>query len=118
MSVVPEKIDMLTLFVKTGCPYCAKVLTWLKEHHIPFTEKNIRDPKIVRELIDEGGKRQVPFLEDDNMTPYLIDDDTEMYESDKIVAYLEKKYGTIEPQSMQGVNLHVSDDSELCESCE
>jgi len=68
---------MLTLYVKTGCPYCAKVLTVGEELKLSFDEKNIADPAVAAELIEKGGKRQVP---------YLIDSDAnvEMYESDDI----------------------------------
>jgi len=77
---------MLTLYVKTGCPYCAKVLTVGEELKLSFDEKNIADPAVAAELIEKGGKRQVP---------YLIDSDAnvEMYESDDIVAYLHENFG-------------------------
>ena len=75
---------MPTLYVKTGCPFCAKVLMTGEDLNITFDEKNIADPAVAEELIARGGKRQVP---------YLVDDDTEMYESDDIIAYLTQKYG-------------------------
>ena len=72
---------MLTLYVKTGCPYCLKVLATGKELGLSFEEKNIADPAVAAELVSRGGKRQVP---------YLIDSErgTEMYESEDIDAYL------------------------------
>ena len=114
---------MLTLYVKTGCPFCAKVLATLAELGTPFEAKNIKDPKVVEELLAEGGKRQGPFLEDDNMTPYLVDDDVEMYESDAIVAYLKKKYRSTTAKIARAVasgdiRLHIDDDSDVCESCQ
>lgn len=90
---------MITLYVKTGCPYCAKAIATLKEHNVSYEEKNISDPAVVKELLELGGKRQVPFMEDDNMTPYLVDDDVEMYESDDIVSYVNSKYGAGEKNS-------------------
>lgn len=75
---------MLTLYVKTGCPFCAKVLAAGEELHLVFDEKNIADQGVAEELIARGGKRQVP---------YLVDGDVEMYESDEIVAYLTEKQG-------------------------
>ena len=76
---------MLILYDKTGCPYCEKVLKAMKELGIKATLKNIADPDIAEELITRGGKRQVP---------YLIDDEhkVEMYESDDIVEYLKETY--------------------------
>lgn len=77
---------MLTLYVKTGCPYCAMVLHTVEELGLEITQKNISDNAVAEELIERGGKRQVP---------YLIDDDRniQMYESADIVEYLEEHYG-------------------------
>lgn len=92
---------MLTLYVKTGCPYCAAVLAKLKEFVVPFEEKNIADLKVAKELLAHGGKRQVPFLEDEDPcetakhhTPCLVDEDVQMYESADIINYLEKNYSS------------------------
>lgn len=77
---------MRTLYVLTGCPYCAKVLRAGEELGIEFTLKNVGDPGVTEELIERGGKRQMP---------YLVDEETgvEMYESDDIIDYLTKTYG-------------------------
>ena len=76
---------MLTLYVKTGCPYCGVVLNKLEELGLKFEEKNVSDPAVSEELVKRGGKRQMP---------YLVDSATgvEMYESKDIVEYLEKNY--------------------------
>ena len=78
---------MLTLHVKTGCPYCAMVLHKLEELGLAFEEKNIADDSVAEDLIVRGGKRQVP---------YLIDTEAgvEMYESADICAHLDTTYGT------------------------
>ena len=76
---------MLTLYVKTGCPFCHKVLDAGEELGITFDEKNIADDTIAAELVSRGGKRQVPYLVD-------TDRSVEMYESDDIVAYLKEHY--------------------------
>lgn len=75
---------MSTLYMKTGCPYCNKVIPVLKKYEPTYTEKNIADAGITDELIKLGGKRQVPFL---------IDGETMMYESDDIISYLHAKNG-------------------------
>jgi glutaredoxin 3 len=80
---------MLTLYVKTGCPWCARVLQKLEELQLTPEFKNIADEGAADELIARGGKRQVPYLVD-------AENGTEMYESADIVAYLEKKYGAKE----------------------
>ncbi len=76
---------MLTLYVKTGCPFCIKVLNTGKELGIVFEEKNIADDLGAAELIARGGKRQVPYLVD-------TERNIEMYESGDINAYLRENY--------------------------
>lgn len=106
---------MITLYVKTGCPFCAKAIAALNAHDLNFTEKNIADEGVREELRERGGKQQVPFISDDNMTPYLVDDDVEMYESDAIVAYIEQKYGTAD-QKPHKVTIHLSNETSMCPS--
>ena len=77
---------MLTLYVKTGCPYCHVVFDVAKELGITFELKNIADDAVAAELIERGGKRQVPYLVD-------TERGVEMYESADIVVYLRKHYG-------------------------
>ncbi len=76
---------MLTLYVKTGCSYCRKVLDAGGELGIAFNEKDIADDAVAAGLVARGGKRQVPYLVDDERG-------TEMYESDDIVNYLRANY--------------------------
>lgn len=91
---------MITLYTKTGCPYCAKALVAFSEHDVPFLEKNIADEKVVEELIREGGKRQVP---------YMIDGDVRMYESDDIVTYINTAYGkSVSTNSTSSPRLHTA----------
>ena len=77
---------MLTLYVKTGCPFCHKVLSASEDLGISFDEiKNIADDAVAAELIELGGKRQVPYLVDSN---YQV----KMYESEDINTYLRDRY--------------------------
>lgn len=77
---------MLTLYIKTGCPFCHKVLDFASRNDINMTIKDIySDPATMEELIARGGKRQVPYLVDDELG-------TEMYESGDIVDYLKAHY--------------------------
>lgn len=80
---------MLTLYVKTGCPYCLKVLDTVEELGLEIEEKNVANDAVAAELIERGGKRQVPYLVDS-------DRDVEMYESVDIDAYLREHYATKE----------------------
>ena len=74
----------LILYVKTGCPWCQRVLDFASEKGIEFELRNIKDVGVVDELIARGGKRQVPYLVDQN-------NGTEMYESADIIEYLRKR---------------------------
>ena len=77
---------MLTLYVETGCGFCAKVLKKVEELGLKVEEKNIADDGVSEELEIRGGQVQVPYLVDEV-------NDVEMYESDAIVEYLDEKYG-------------------------
>jgi glutaredoxin 3 len=74
----------MQLYVKTGCPFCAKAIAVLDTYGLSYEEKNVSDPAITAELIALGGKKQEPFL---------VDGETMMYESENIVAYIETKHG-------------------------
>ncbi len=76
---------MLTLYVKTGCPFCHKVLDTGRELDVSFEEKNIVDDTVAAELVARGGKRQVPYLVDSERG-------VEMYESADIDTYLREHY--------------------------
>jgi glutaredoxin len=76
---------MLTISVKTGCPYCIKVLKTAEDLKIEFNQKNVSDPGVREELLARGGKVQMPYLVDEEKG-------TEMYESDDIIAYLHQRF--------------------------
>jgi len=73
---------VITLYTKPDCPYCAKVKTRIDELAIPYEEKSIADDGVSEELISKGGKRQVPYLVDD-------ENNISMYKSEAIINYLE-----------------------------
>lgn len=72
----------------------------LNELGLKYEERNIEDEEVARELLEKGGKRQVPYLDDEDPcenakhhTPCMVDGEVEMYESADIVAYLDENYG-------------------------
>jgi len=79
---------MLKIYIKTFCPYCAVVLKKLEEDAIPFEELNIENEEVLQELLEKGGKRQIPFLVDEER-------DVSMYESGDIVNYVEEHYSNV-----------------------
>ncbi|MBQ2612097.1 glutathione S-transferase N-terminal domain-containing protein [bacterium] len=76
---------MLNLYVLKTCPYCAKVVEYLKEQSIDSKIKDIEEHENFDELMKLGGKEQVPFLYDDK-------EDTAMYDSERIIEYLADNY--------------------------
>ncbi len=79
---------MLTLYYKTTCPFCHKVMDFAAANNIELQLKDIySDPVIMEDLIERGGKRQVPYLVD-------ADRGVEMYESDDIVNYLRENHAS------------------------
>ena len=82
---------MLTLYMRPTCPYCHKVEDAARELGIELEEKDIADEAVTAELMQRGGKRQVPYLVDAARG-------VEMYESEAIIAHLR----TLAPSSPPG----------------
>lgn len=76
----------LTLYIQSGCPYCAKVLLEGAIMGLNFNEKNVRDPGVIRELVEKSGSRQTPYLIDEERNVAVTD-------SDAIIAYLHERFG-------------------------
>lgn len=81
----------LELYQFEGCPYCSKVRKKMTELGLSFTAHNPRqDDDRMEELMDLGGKDQVPFL-------VVRDEDGDvvesMYESDDINDFLDERFG-------------------------
>ena len=72
------------LYVGTVCRFCKKVENFMEENNINIPLVNINeDRQAMLELMEKGGKRQVPCLYHDG--EYL-------YESDDIIAFLKENY--------------------------
>ena len=70
------------LFVGTACPHCSKVENFLEENNIELEIVNINENRdAMMELIQNGGKRQVPCL---------FHDGEYLYESNDIIEFLKK----------------------------
>jgi glutathione S-transferase len=77
----------LKLYLDPACPFCMKVVRFADQAGIELEHREISlwaDSPTKQELIELGGKSQVPFL---------VDEETgaQMYESDDIIAYLASK---------------------------
>lgn len=107
---------MLTLYVKSNCAFSAVVLKKVEDLGLTIEEKNIADPDVAAELLEKGGKSQVPYLIDSERGVAL-------FESGAIAEYLEEQYGNADGDIMSDIDLskivlHKSDDADVCESCQ
>ncbi|MEZ4200427.1 MAG: glutathione S-transferase N-terminal domain-containing protein [Candidatus Paceibacterota bacterium] len=99
---------MLTLYYKPTCPFCRRVVAVIERLELEVEKKDITaDEAFAEELIAHGGKKQTPYLVDS-------DKDVALYESDDIVAHLQKEYG--DNTEVSKPRVHISDQS--CTSCE
>ena len=75
-----QHFSELTLFYKEDCPFCIRVINYLKKIDKEIRLKNIlENPDAKKELLSIGGKTQVPCL--------LIDGKA-LYESLDIIRWL------------------------------
>ncbi|MBR6722127.1 glutathione S-transferase N-terminal domain-containing protein [bacterium] len=74
---------MFDLFILETCPYCIKVMEFLKENNIKYHKFDIINKDNILRLLSIGGKEQVPFL-------YNEETNDKIYESDEIIKYVKK----------------------------
>jgi len=83
---------MIKIYIRDGCPFCTMVLAKADALGLKIEEKNVSNPAVADELIQLGGKKQEPFLYDDEK-------DIKMYESHEIGEYLDETYGNREGEA-------------------
>jgi len=72
----------LTFYYMDTCPYCQKVLKYLQQNDIDIPRKNTMESNESRkELLQVGGKTQVPCL---------VIDGKALYESEDILKWLKQ----------------------------
>jgi len=77
-------MQTLTLYHFMACPYCQRVRDFLAKEGITVPMKNTQEnPAFRQELIDLGGKSQVPCL---------VIDGKALYESLDIIEWFKKYY--------------------------
>ena len=79
---------MVELYLNARCPYCQKVLAAVKK----FGLKEGEHFSVIDAAPGTPGNDVVLKVGGDTMVPFLIDGDVSMYESDDIIAYMEKKF--------------------------
>jgi glutathione S-transferase len=95
---------MITLYVKTGCPFSAKAMAALDAYGVDYEQRNIKSAVFLKELMALGGKKQ---------TPYFVHGDEQFYESDRIVAYVEEHFADIPEEGKPRV--HMAKNDALCD---
>ena len=76
---------MNILYIREGCPFCEKVLSFIVEKGIKIDIKSIMDEENQKMLLDKGGRQQVPFLLNE-------EEDTAIYEANDIIDHLKKSF--------------------------
>jgi len=99
---------MLALYYRPACPFCQDVLEYADENNIEFELIDLSEGEdAINELIEKGGKKQVPYLDD-------TDRGEALYESQDIIAYLKTNYA--EGNAKGKPRVHVTDST--CVACE
>ena len=70
----------MVLYYRPTCPYCQRVLSFMRERDIQLELRDTTDADLRAELVRVDGKPQVPCL---------VIDGSAMYESADIIAYLD-----------------------------
>lgn len=74
---------MLDIYILENCPYCNKVMEHLKEKNVTYNKIDTKNEENALKLLTIGGKDQVPFL-------YNSQNNDKIYESDRIIEYINK----------------------------
>jgi len=77
---------MIKLYIKQNCGFSKRALDAAEELGVELDIKDIADETALKELMEIGGKKQEPFLVDE-------ENNVNMYESDSIIDYFEKITG-------------------------
>ena len=76
-------MESLSLYYSPSCPYCIKVLNFMRKNGIIIDLKSTLEPINLRTLLMVGKKNQVPCL---------FIEGKPLYESDDIIAYLRDRF--------------------------
>jgi glutaredoxin 3 len=101
---------MLILYYKPTCSFCRRVLAVIDRLQLEVDLRDIEsNPEHAEALVAHGGKRQAPYLIDEAKGVAL-------YESDAIVAHLQKAYGAPAAATSTRPQVHVG--GSVCLACE
>ncbi len=89
MARIREQTNRLALYHYQACPFCVKTRRQIRRLNLPIELRDAkRNPQWKQELVEKGGKEQVPCLR------ILGEDGGEqwLYESSDINAWLEERF--------------------------
>ena len=88
-SRVDRSVGHMSLYQFYACPFCIKARRIIRKLNLPMEYRNAQTAgQFRKDLEEQGGKIKVPCLR--------IEEDGEdrwLYESDDIIAYLERRFG-------------------------
>jgi glutathione S-transferase len=103
---------MLILYYKPTCVFCRQVQATIARLELEVELRDITtSAEHEHDLIARGGKRQVPYLVDEEQG-------VEMYEADDIVAHLQQQYGSTGAAAVVSARPRVHVGGSVCVSCE
>ncbi len=76
------KFDNMALYFKPTCPYCLKVLNYMRANDIEME---------MRDTFDAGNRDELMRLNGTTQVPCLVVDNEPMLESDDIIEYLQSQ---------------------------
>ncbi len=80
----------LILYYMPTCPFCQKVITFMKKNDIEVAMKDtLANPEFRQELLRIGGKTQVPCL---------VIDAKALYESDDIILWFKENWKKVKQE--------------------
>ncbi len=88
---VDESINHMSVYQFYACPFCIKTRRAIRKLSLPMEYRNAQAPGQFRDDLEEqGGKIKVPCLRIEENG-----EDRWLYESNDIIAYLERRFGVV-----------------------
>ena len=88
---IDESVSHMSIYQFYACPFCIKTRRAIRKLSLPMEYRNAQAPGQFRSDLEKlGGKIKVPCLR--------IEEDGEdrwLYESDDIIAYLQRRFGVV-----------------------
>ncbi len=89
-ALLDQATDGLALYEFEACPFCVKTRRAIRRLGLNIERRDARnDPGWQQELVDQGGRYQVPCLR----IPEADGEVRWLYESNDIIAYLRARFG-------------------------